>query len=191
MELSPAIYHKIIRPKWINQIYIHNRIRKHYDLYDKSVLDFGAGTGANCTLCKPGQYFGIDPDEKRINFAQKLYPDYDFSVFQNDKISVENGTIDVILIIAVLHHIPSEKMKKYMEQFRKILAPGGIILAIEPCYFKGNRISNWYMKNNDNGSYIQNEQGYHDLFKREGFNCETIESFKKCFFYNELFLMAY
>ncbi|MGJ9456895.1 hypothetical protein [Oceanobacillus sp. CF4.6] len=89
MELSPSFYHKLIRPKWFNQIYIHNRIEKHLNLYGKKVLDFGSGTGANCTLCKPGQYFGIDPDEKRINFAQQLYPDYDFDVFRNDIIFVK------------------------------------------------------------------------------------------------------
>ena len=50
MELSPFFYHKLIRPKWINQIYIQNKIEKHLNLYEKDVLDFGAGTGANCTL---------------------------------------------------------------------------------------------------------------------------------------------
>ncbi|MGP4107123.1 class I SAM-dependent methyltransferase [Virgibacillus sp. L01] len=191
MELSPTLYHRIIRPKWINQIYIHNRIKKHFNLYDKNVLDFGSGTGANCTLCKPEKYFGIDPDEKRINYAKKIYPDYDFGVFQRDEISVKNHSTDVILIISVLHHIPSEIMKEYIKQFRKIIVQGGMIIVIEPCYFKKSKISNWYMKNNDNGFFIQNEKGYHDLFKKEGFKCETIETFKKCFFYNELFLIAY
>lgn len=101
LELSPTFYHRIIRPKWVNQIYIHNRIKNHLNLYDKNVLDFGSGTGANCTLCKPGRYLGIDPDVKRVNFAQKLYPNYDFVVFQNDKIFVVNYSIDVILIVAV------------------------------------------------------------------------------------------
>ena len=42
MELSPFFYHKLIRPKWINQIYIQNKIEKHLNLYEKDVLDFGA-----------------------------------------------------------------------------------------------------------------------------------------------------
>jgi 2-polyprenyl-3-methyl-5-hydroxy-6-metoxy-1,4-benzoquinol methylase len=191
MELSPFFYHKLIRPKWINQIYIHNRIEKHLKLYEKNVLDFGAGTGANCTLCKPGQYFGIDPDEKRINLAKKLYPDYDFDVFQNDNLTAKNNSIDVILIIAVLHHISSEKIRSYVKQFRKALRPGGMIVVIEPCLIEKSNINNWYMKKIDNGSYIQNEQGYHDFFLGEGFNCTTIQRFRKCFLYNELFFIAY
>ncbi|MDQ0254784.1 2-polyprenyl-3-methyl-5-hydroxy-6-metoxy-1,4-benzoquinol methylase [Evansella vedderi] len=190
MELSPVLYHKIIRPKWINRIYIHKRIEGYINLKDKNVLDFGAGTGANCVLCKPDQYLGIDPDEKRINYAKKLYPNYDFKIFQNDTLNVTNQSLDVILMISVLHHISPEKMKKYVKQFRQALKPSGMIIAIEPCFFHKSKISNWYMAKNDNGDYIQYEQGYFDLFKGEGFNCKTIERFKKCLLYTELFFTA-
>ncbi|WP_163970975.1 class I SAM-dependent methyltransferase [Oceanobacillus halotolerans] len=191
MELSPFFYHRLIRPRWINQIYIHNRIKRKLQLYNKKVLDFGAGTGANCTLCKPGQYIGIDPDVKRIDFAKKCYPDYDFEVFRNDQFTFKRNSIDVILIIAVLHHIPPQKIRNYVKQFQKILTPGGIIAAIEPCFFEKNKICNWYMEKNDNGSYIQNEKGYHDLFEQAGFRCETIKTFRKFFLYQELFFIAY
>lgn len=191
MELSPYFYHKVIRPKWLTQLYIHNRIEKHINLREKNVLDFGAGTGANCILCKPGQYIGVDPTEQRINFAKKFYPDYDFDVFENDILNVKKNSIDVILIIAVLHHIPSDKIKNYIKQFRDTLKPEGKIVVIEPCFFEKNKISNWYMKQMDNGAYIQNEQGYHNLFLEEGFICKTIQRFRKCFLYNELFFIAH
>ncbi|WP_138420430.1 class I SAM-dependent methyltransferase [Aquibacillus sediminis] len=191
LELSPAIYHRLIRPKWINQMYIHNRIQKHLKLHDKNVLDFGAGTGANCNLCKPGKYVGIDPDEKRIHFAKKIFPEYDFDLFENDEINVKNNSIDVILIIAVLHHIPPDKIRSYVKQFKQKLNPGGRIIAVEPCFSKKSKISNWYMDKSDNGSFIQNEEGYFDYFKREGFQCETIQMFRKLFLYNELFFTAY
>ena len=47
------------------------------------------------------------------------------------------------------------------------------------------------MKKMDNGSYIQYEQDYHDFFLGEGFICKTIQRFRKCFLYNELFFIAY
>lgn len=191
MELSPIFYHSIIRPKWFTQFYIHNKIEKHFKLHDKKVLDFGTGTGANCTLCQPEQYLGIDPDEKRITFAKKLYPDYSFDVFKNDELSAENDSFDVILLIAVLHHIPAEQIRKYLKEFRRILKKTtGKIVAIEPCFFEKRYISNWFMKTNDNGKYILNEEGYHDLFKAEGFECKTIQKYKKCFLYNEVFFTA-
>ncbi|MEQ6389695.1 class I SAM-dependent methyltransferase [Bacillaceae bacterium S4-13-58] len=190
MELSPFLYHSLVRPKWINQFYVHNRIQKRLDLSNKRILDFGAGTGANCTLCQPGKYLGIDPDEKRITLAKKLYPYYDFDVFRDDSLCVEKDSIDVILTIAVLHHISSDKLKNYVKQFRKVLKSDGMIVAIEPCLFKKSFINNWYMKSMDNGSFIETEEFYHDLFRNEGFTCTTIQRFKKCFLYNEIFFIA-
>lgn len=191
MELSPFLYHRIVRPKWINQFYVHNRISQYLKLQEKNVLDFGAGTGANCTLCKPGKYVGIDPDESRINLAKRLYPKYDFHVFQNDELTVEENSIDVILIVAVLHHIPPEKTRSYVKEFRKAMRPDGMMVIIEPCLFENRNITNWFMKTMDNGAYIQNETGYHDFFLEEGFNCTTIQRFRKCFLYNELFFIVH
>jgi hypothetical protein len=35
-------------------------------LDNKSILDFGSGTSANCLLCEPDFYLGIEPDRERI-----------------------------------------------------------------------------------------------------------------------------
>jgi ubiquinone/menaquinone biosynthesis C-methylase UbiE len=191
LELSPLLYHKVIRPNWITKMYIHNKINQHINLVDKRVLDFGAGTGANCLLSKPSYYIGIDPDVKRINFAKKLYPDYFFSVLQGDKLPLEDHSIDIVLIVAVLHHIPPDKVKIYMKEFKRVLSKqGGQIVIIEPCFFKNTHISNWFMKNNDNGAFIQTEDGYLDYFKEEGFTCNVLNKYRKCFLYNEFFFLA-
>jgi ubiquinone/menaquinone biosynthesis C-methylase UbiE len=173
-------------------MYIHNKLEKHIHFDDKRVLDFGAGTGANCSLIKPDYYLGIDPDVKRINFAKKLYPDYHFNVLDNDTLPVEDDSMDIVLIVAVLHHIPPQQIKNYMKEFRRVLTKqGGQIIIIEPCFFHKTHISNWFMKNNDNGEYIQTEEGYLNYFKEEGFSCKVLHKYRKCFLYNELFFLAY
>ncbi|MCP8616352.1 class I SAM-dependent methyltransferase [Salirhabdus salicampi] len=126
-----------------------------------------------------------------MHFAKKNFPEYDFNLFENDEINVKNNSIDVILIIAVLHHIPPNKIRSYVKQFQQKLKLGGQIIAIEPCFFEKSKIINWYMDKFDNGFFIQNEEGYHDYFNREGFQCETIQTFRKLFLYNELFFTAY
>lgn len=191
VELSPFFYHSLVRPKWISHIYIHNKIENHLNLKDKQVLDFGAGTGANCALCHPSRYVGIDPDEKRISYAKRVYPDYVFDVFRNDTLPVKDHSLDIILIVAVLHHIPKEKLVNYVKKFRQALKKrGGRIVAIEPCLLEGRSICNWFMKTNDNGKYIQHEEGYYQFFKKEGFRCRPIQKFRKCFFYHEIFFEA-
>lgn len=191
MELSPIFYHKMIRPKWITQKYIHNKIKQHVSFDGQKTLDFGTGTGANCILCNPEDYIGIDPDVKRITFAKRVYPDYQFDIFENDELPVKDNSLDIVLIVAVLHHISPEQIKKYVKEFRRVLKEtGGKIIVIEPCFFEKSYICNWFMDKNDNGAYIQNETGYLNYFQEEGFTCQVIKKYRKCFLYNELFFQA-
>lgn len=173
-------------------MYIHNKINKHISFSNKMVLDFGAGTGANCTLTKPEHYIGIDPDSKRINFAKALYPEYQFSVLHSDILPLEDHSIDIILIVAVLHHIPPQKTKEIVGEFKRVLKKhGGQVIIIEPCYFPRTYLSNWFMKNNDKGAFIQTENDYINYFTEQGFTCKIINKYRKCLLYNELFFLAY
>ncbi|MFJ5760333.1 class I SAM-dependent methyltransferase [Neobacillus sp. NPDC093182] len=190
MQLSPRIYHSLIRPKWLTKIYIQNNIEQHFNFTDKKVLDFGAGTGANCTLCSPDYYFGIDPDSYRIEYAKRLYTQYRFEAFKGNELPAENNSFDYILIIAVLHHIPPEMITGYVKEFKRVLKPNGKIVVLEPCFFEKSPVSNWFMKSNDKGEYIQCEKEYLTYFTKENFRCQILKRFKKCFFYNELYFTA-
>lgn len=191
MQLSPRIYHSFVRPKWLTKIYIQNQIHQYFDLTDKKVLDFGAGTGANCTLCSPDHYFGIDVDSYRIEFAKRLYNNYRFETFIGNELPLDNDSLDFILIIAVLHHIPPELIQCYMKEFKRVLKQNGQIVVIEPCLFEKSPISNWFMRSNDKGDYIVSENEYTNYFTKENFQVRVLKKFKKCFFYNELYFTAY
>lgn len=192
MQLSPIIYHKLVRPKWITKMYIHNKIQQHFNFNNKKVLDFGAGTGANSSLSKPDLYIGTDPDENRVLFAKKLYPEYLFHIQKDNILPIENDSIDIILIVAVLHHIPPELVRIYMKEFKRVLnKKDGQFIIMEPCFFAKTHINNWFMKTNDKGDFIQTEEGYLNYFKEEGFSCEVINRYRKCFLYNELFFSAH
>jgi ubiquinone/menaquinone biosynthesis C-methylase UbiE len=190
LSLSPTTYHTLVRPKWFTKKYIQNHIEQFFDFTDKKVLDFGAGTGANCTLSSPSDYFGIDPDHGRIAFAKRRYPEYRFEVFSGEKIPADDHSFDYVLIIAVLHHIPSEIISSYVKEFKRILKKDGKIVAMEPCFFDRCHISNWFMKRYDKGEFIRNEEEYLDYFIKENFQCTVLKKFKKCFFYNELYFTA-
>ncbi|WP_342048141.1 class I SAM-dependent methyltransferase [Bacillus sp. OTU530] len=190
MQLSPRIYHLLVRPKWLTKLYIQNHIKQHFNLSDKKVLDFGAGTGANCTLCTPDHYFGIDSDSYRVELAKRLYNQYRFETLTGSELPSENNSFDFILIIAVLHHIPPEMVRGYVKEFKRVLKPDGKIVIMEPCLFEKSSISNWFMRSNDKGEYILREEEYLNYFTMENFQCQVLKRFKKCFFYNELYFSA-
>lgn len=142
MELSPRLYHWIIRPKWISNLYIGNVVSSEFDLDYKKVLDFGCGIGSICHMLKSSNYLGIDCDNKRIDYARRLNPGYNFDILQEKQIPAADNSVDYVLTISVLHHIPSEQLKDYIEEFQRVLKPDGKIIAIEPCFFNNHNFNN-------------------------------------------------
>lgn len=119
-----------------------------------------------------------------------MYPKHFFQVLENNRLPVDNQTVDHILIIAVLHHISSDQIYEYMKEFRRVLKPTGTIIIMEPYLCSQKPICNRFMKWYDNGEYIRNEPEYLELFQRSDYDCVILKRFRKCFLYNELFFTA-
>lgn len=189
MELSPRLYHRFVRPKFFTKLYINNLLQDTFDFKSRNVLDFGCGIGSSSSIFDPTHYLGIDLDSKRVAYAKCLYPTYRFDVFDGKKLPRNAHALDYIIMVAVLHHISSESIVNYLQQFREALKPAGRILVIEPCLLKGPHLNNSLMKFFDKGSYIRDQDEYMDLFERSNFSPIIIKKFRR-FFYNELFLSA-
>ncbi|PZE19668.1 class I SAM-dependent methyltransferase [Paenibacillus xerothermodurans] len=187
---APRLYHWFVRPRWVTKKYIHNHVQSHFDLNDKHVLDFGSGTGANSPMVNPLFYIGVDPDAARVNYAKSLYPGHNFRVLKDSRLPVDNGMIDYILIIAVLHHISSDEIAQYMKEFTRVLKPTGMIIVMEPHLNDKNPVCNRFMQWYDKGDFIRHEQDYLRLFEEHDYECSVLKRFKKCFLYNELFFAA-
>lgn len=154
------------------------------------VLDFGCGTGANCSICRPEQYCGIDPDSKRVHFAKRSFPHYTFEVFDGKRLPLPDQTVDLILIVAVLHHISNGLIAEYLNEFRRVLKAEGNIMAIEPYLCQKSKFNNWFMNRYDQGEHIRKEEDYIQLFKDQNYDCQVLKKFKKCLLYNEIFFVA-
>ncbi|MCU0653130.1 MAG: class I SAM-dependent methyltransferase [Candidatus Pacebacteria bacterium] len=99
---------------------------------DDRVLDSGCGNGRFYPFFKEAGavYAGIDNSEKLIAIAKEKYPEADFTVGDVLKIPFGENEFDMMISMAVLHHIPS---KSYREQFFKeawrVLKPGGFLVV--------------------------------------------------------------
>lgn len=190
MPLSPRLYHWFVRPQWLTKKYIHDHIKNHFELDNKTILDFGSGTGANCSICSPGLYIGIEPDKERVSLAKQLYPDHNFVIFDEQRIPTNDDSVDYVFIIAVLHHIPDEQIRNYLQEFERVLKPGGKIIVMEPYLGENTQFSNRFMNWYDDGEHIRDETSYLNLFASSRYECQVLHKFKKCFVYNELFFSA-
>ena len=190
MELTPRLYQYLVRPSWWTKRYIHDTIQRYFTLHNKAVLDFGSGVGSNCCLVTPETYVGIDICPERVRFASRMYPEYRFYHFEGGRLPTPSMYFDYILVVAVLHHIPTLELCEHIKEFRRTLKPDGIIVIMEPCLSETSLVTNWFMKNFDKGQYIRNEQEYLELFHSHRFETDVLSRFRKLFLYNELFFIA-
>lgn len=90
MDLSPRLYHWLIRSQWSTKKYIHDHIKNHFQLDNKIVLDFGSGTGANCCIFAPVIISALIRMKKRLSPPNACIPNIHFTVFDGNWIPMQN-----------------------------------------------------------------------------------------------------
>jgi len=190
VELSPRLYHRLIRPTWFLNRYIYNILKDNFNFENKKVIDFGCGVGSSAALFMPSSYLGLDCDIRRVVYARKINPEYNFGVLAENKLPIPDSSVDYILVVSVLHHISSMDVNSYLNEFRRVLTCTGKILVIEPCLFKGNCFSNFYMSRFDKGKYLRSEDEYLEMFDRFDYETRIMKRFSQLLLYKKLFFVA-
>jgi 2-polyprenyl-3-methyl-5-hydroxy-6-metoxy-1,4-benzoquinol methylase len=102
------------------------------DLRDgDSVLDVGCGNGRLIENLKNKSvnYLGVDNSEELIKLAGINYPDKNFKVLDILKLETLNQKFDLVISVAVLHHLPSRDLRlQALEQFKSVTKPNGKII---------------------------------------------------------------
>lgn len=94
------------------------------------VLDFGCGNGRAFELVSRSgaDYIGVDNSSDLIEQAKNIYPDAKFKFMENLDDFPDNS-FDIILSLAVVHHIPSKDLRaKLLSDLRRVLKPGGKLI---------------------------------------------------------------
>lgn len=111
---------------WADLHFIPDRI-----VTSSKILDVGCGNGRllESLKIKNVQYTGIDTSSKLISLAKTNFADYKLARFLvGDALSLpfENDTFDYVVSIAVLHHIPSHKLRRQVvSEMDRVLKKGG------------------------------------------------------------------
>jgi ubiquinone/menaquinone biosynthesis C-methylase UbiE len=104
---------------------------KDYVKEGEKILDFGCGAGQWYEFFKEKkvQYFGVDFSEKLIEVAKSKYPDANFRVIDGINLPFESEFFDKVYAIAVLHHLPSEKIRiLVLKEIKRVLKKEGILI---------------------------------------------------------------
>jgi len=117
---------------------------KMLDLADltpgEQVLDVGCGTGTLAVAAKrrmgaKGAVCGIDATPEMIARARKKAKTNGVDVrFENavvEKLPFAEGTFDVVLSTLMLHHLGRMARQRCLSEIRRVLKPGGRLLAVD------------------------------------------------------------
>jgi SAM-dependent methyltransferase len=104
---------------------------------DADWLDFGCGCGriARYVQESPGirSYTGVDVDERQIGWAARHLRGR-FGVMRPDPpLEFPDSSFDVVLAISIFTHFDEAEQFAWLAEIRRILRPGGLLLATTLC----------------------------------------------------------
>ena len=144
---------------------IRETIRKNLQL-GKSVrsLDLGCGPGAFADLFASDDYVGVDMNPRYIDHARRHCKGA-FIVGDARQVELPDGRFDQVLIFGLLHHLSDADVRAVLAECRRMLVPGGHVLAIEdiPAVSKLNLIGH-LIHNVENGEHIRPPSEYRTLY---------------------------
>jgi ubiquinone/menaquinone biosynthesis C-methylase UbiE len=106
----------------------------------QSVLDVGCGTGSLAIAAKQrvgptGTVYGIDASPEMIarasKKARKAGVDVTFANGVVEDLPFPDGRFDAVLSTLMLHHLPRAAREQCAREMRRVLKPGGRVLAVD------------------------------------------------------------
>ena len=131
-------------------------------------LDLGCGPGAFAPMFKGQDYVGADLNRGYIDYARKKLPGT-FIVSDARQLEMPDARFDQVLIFGLLHHLSDDDVRAVLKETKRVLVPGGRVLAIEdiPAISKMNLIGH-LIHNVENGEHIRPTEDYRRLYSEFG-----------------------
>ena len=148
-------------------------IRRHLKVgQGLRTLDLGCGPGAFADVFDSDDYVGADLNARYIDHARH-HRKGTFLVSDARKVDLPDGRFDQVLIFGLLHHLSDADVRAVLAEARRLLVPGGRILAVEdiPAISRLNLIGH-LIHRVENGEHIRPVEEYQRLYSEAA----TLES---------------
>lgn len=129
------------------------------------ILDVGCGTAAVLEKLPDVDYVGLDPSERYIAHARRRFGGR--GVFLQREVTAnavkELAPFDLVLGIAVLHHLSDAQARELFALARSALKEQGRLVTLDPCHVVSQRWVARLALSLDRGKFIRYRKEYEAL----------------------------
>ena len=130
------------------------------------VIDIGCGSAQALQSLPDVEYLGFDIDPDYIAFARRTYGDKGTFIV-GDTRSLRGDSrfkdADIVLAIAVLHHLDDEEAADCIRFAYEAIKTGGRLICHDACWIPNQGAFSRYIMSTDRGRNIRTEQQYRHL----------------------------
>lgn len=96
------------------------------------IADIGCANGRMVPWVKKqgAEYVGVEPSAQLLQVAKKTYPQEKFHVGSVLQLPLADQSVDVCLLNASLHHLPTLLLEQATKELRRVLKTGGLVLMV-------------------------------------------------------------
>lgn len=141
----------------------------HYIKKGDRVLDLGCGNGRFYPLVsqKGASYLGVDTSKRLLQEAKNNYGSAEFQAGNILDLKLPPQPFDVVVLIAVLHHIPSGVLRQEaLCNVAKLVKAGGLVLVTNWNLFQGKFFS-LRLHYNLKKVFGENKMDFNDVIYKE------------------------
>lgn len=115
-------------------------IQQHLPIRDKLLLELGCGrawmTRQLAERFQPHQIIATEVDtiQHGKNLLINDLPNVTFRAGGAEAIDLEDNSVDVVIMLKSLHHVPLPLMSQALSEIARVLRPGGLAYISEPVY---------------------------------------------------------
>jgi SAM-dependent methyltransferase len=153
------LHNTLIGATYRSQILLRDYVRTQRG---DRILDIGCGPGNMVPFLPECRYVGVDMNKDYIDRARARFGDRaQFSCRRVSEHTVqEMGAFDIVLALALLHHLDDSEADDLFRLGFAALKPGGRMITMDGCYWPGQSRIERYLLDRDRGRFVRSEKGY-------------------------------